>query len=241
MKREEKLADQYLKSLGYDSVVYEPEPNLPPDFLLDGRIAVEVRRLNQNEITPDGHRGLEETWIPFNMRFRTFLKSFGPPRTGETWFVTYHIQRPLTPWKELRNVLKQHLNEFLEHPTRRRAEIQVDDSLEISFYPASNPHPTVFVWGAGGDGDSGGFVVSEMLKNLRICVAEKTRVVAPHRHKYSEWWLLFLDFIGRGLGEYDQKMLLQHWNMEHDWDKIIIVSPQDPLSAYELNPSASSR
>ena len=237
MKREEQLAHQYLASLGYNCVAYEPEPNLPPDFLIDGRIAVEVRRLNQNEITETGHRGLEETWIPFNMRFRKFLKSFGPPRTGETWFVTY--QRPLTPWENLRPVLTGYLAEFLNHPVRGRVDIQVDDSLEISFYPACKPHPTVFVWGAGGDGDSGGFVVSEMLKNLRICVADKTKVVAPHRHKYPEWWLVFLDFIGWGLGEYDQKMLLQHWDMEHNWDKIIIVSPQNPLTAYELTAAIS--
>jgi len=239
MRREEELAYKYLVSLGYGSVIYEPEPNLPPDFLLEGRIAVEVRRLNQNEITPDGHRGLEETWIPFNTRFRKFVESFGPPRTGESWFVTYHIQRPLTPWRDLRPALMHYLNEFLEHPVPRRAHIEIDDSLEISFYPASNPHPTVFVWGAGGDGDSGGFVVSEMLKNLRICVAEKTQVVESHRHKYPEWWLVFIDYIGWVLDEIDRQTLREHWNMGHDWDKIIIVSPQNPLWAYELTSDAS--
>jgi len=241
MKREEELAHRYLVSLDLGSVVYEPEPNLPPDFLIDRRIAVEVRRLNQNEVTGDGHlKGLEETWIPFNMRFRKFLKSFGPPRTDETWFVTYRIQRPLTRWEELRPVLTRRLTEFLRHPVPRRAEIEIDDSLEISFYPASKAHPTVFVWGAGSDGDSGGFIVSEMLKNLRICVAEKTRVVAPHRHKYREWWLVFIDFIGRGLGDYDREMLLKHWDVQYHWDKIILVNPQDPLSAYELITAVSS-
>jgi hypothetical protein len=234
MKREEELAHQYLASLGYGSVLYEPEPNLPPDFLIDGHIAVEVRRLNQNEVTEQGHRGLEETWIPFNMRFRKLLKSFGPPQTGETWFVTYRIQRPLTPWDQLRPTLTYLLREFLDHPVRHRAEVEVDHSFEMSFYPASKVHPTVFIWGAGADGDSGGFTVHEMLKNLRICVADKTQVVAPHRHKYPEWWLVFLDFIGYGLIEYDQKMLRENWKMQHDWDKIIIVNPLNPLSAYEL-------
>jgi hypothetical protein len=83
MKREEKLAHQYLVSLGQGPVVYEPERNLPPDFLLNETIAVEVRRLNQNEITETGERhGLEETWIPFNVQFRKLLASFGPLEVG---------------------------------------------------------------------------------------------------------------------------------------------------------------
>lgn len=81
--------------------------------------------------------------------------------------------------------------------------------------------------------------MSEMLKNLRICVAEKTEVVAPHRHKYPEWWLVFIDYIGWVLDESDRQTLREHWKMEHDWDKIIIVSPQNPLSACELTAATS--
>jgi len=44
--------------------VYEPDGNTPPDFLVNGTIAVEVRRLNQNEIIESGHRGLEVTTFP---------------------------------------------------------------------------------------------------------------------------------------------------------------------------------
>jgi hypothetical protein len=54
MRWEEELAQHYLVSLGLGQVVYEPEPNLPPDFLINGTVAVEVRRLNQNEITAGG-------------------------------------------------------------------------------------------------------------------------------------------------------------------------------------------
>jgi hypothetical protein len=236
MRWEEELAQQYLVSLGLGQIIYEPETNLPPDFLIDGMVAVEVRRLNQNEITESGdRRGLGETHIPFTMRFKKLISSLGQPRNGISWFVTYRVQRPLTPWKSIRALVKECLLTFLENPLAE--PIQVDDSLEIRFYPASNPHPTAFVLGGGADGDSGGFVMHEMLKNLRLCVAEKTARIGPHRCKYPTWWLLLVDYIGYGLGEYDQQMLRKHWDVENDWDKIIIVSPLEPLSAYELRPT----
>ena len=60
MDHSEKVVFQYLKSRGFINIVYEPDGNIPPDFTIDGRNAVEVRRLNENEKTTTGHRGLEE-------------------------------------------------------------------------------------------------------------------------------------------------------------------------------------
>jgi hypothetical protein len=44
---DERIAGEYLHRLGMGTVAYEPDGQVPPDFLIDGRIAVEVRRLNQ--------------------------------------------------------------------------------------------------------------------------------------------------------------------------------------------------
>jgi hypothetical protein len=59
MDQSEKVAYQYLSSCGFRDIVYEPDGNIPPDFLVNDSVAVEVRRLNQNEQTPAGPRGLE--------------------------------------------------------------------------------------------------------------------------------------------------------------------------------------
>ena len=48
MKREEKIANDYFISVGFNKILYEPDGNIPPDFLLNDSIAVEVRRLNQH-------------------------------------------------------------------------------------------------------------------------------------------------------------------------------------------------
>ncbi len=47
MNRDERIVEGYLNSLNLGKAVYEPDGKVPPDFLVDGRIAIEVRRLNQ--------------------------------------------------------------------------------------------------------------------------------------------------------------------------------------------------
>ena len=76
MNREEKIAKVYLKSLGFKNVVFEPDGNIPPDFSIDGRIAVEVRRLNQNFFTKDEAQGLKEARIPLFRLLQSSLSEF---------------------------------------------------------------------------------------------------------------------------------------------------------------------
>jgi hypothetical protein len=56
-----RLDDKYR---GFNNVVFHPDGrNSPPDFLISGGIAVEVRRLNQNKESAGGARGLEVSAI----------------------------------------------------------------------------------------------------------------------------------------------------------------------------------
>jgi hypothetical protein len=64
MDASESLVRDFLLQRGYADIVYEPDGKVPPDFLIDGRIAVEVRRLNQSYETGSRMRGLEEDSIP---------------------------------------------------------------------------------------------------------------------------------------------------------------------------------
>ena len=48
MKWEEKKAHEYLKAIGSKEIKYEPDGNIPPDFVLDSKTAIEVRRLNKH-------------------------------------------------------------------------------------------------------------------------------------------------------------------------------------------------
>ncbi|MEK0338505.1 MAG: hypothetical protein QQN41_13835, partial [Nitrosopumilus sp.] len=60
MNRDEKIANNYLKQQDFSQIVYEPDGNISPDFLLDNSIAVEVRRLNQHQLVNGVYKPIEE-------------------------------------------------------------------------------------------------------------------------------------------------------------------------------------
>jgi hypothetical protein len=236
MDKSEEVANSYLVHLGFESIVFEPDGNVPPDFLVDARIAIEVRRLNQNELTDSGFQSLEEVAIPLQMRIGKLLASLDPPNLGASWFVHYSINRPLLPWNQLVSKLRGCLEAFRDDPRGEKpTSIHVDDCLEVRLLRAGDPHPTFFVSGGYSDDDSGGWVLAETQKNLRLCIEEKTLKIAPFRHKYREWWLVLIDRIGYGVPDCDRDLFREHLRLEHGWDRIVLVNPLNPRSAFELD------
>ena len=74
----------HLKHRGFTDVAYEPDGNVPPDFLVYGTIAIEVRRLNQNHFGESKAKGLEEVAIPLWNKIKTLLSSLGAPARGDS-------------------------------------------------------------------------------------------------------------------------------------------------------------
>jgi hypothetical protein len=235
LDQSETLAKEYLCHLGFEDIIYEPDGNIPPDFLVNKRIAVEVRQLNQNEITDSEYRGLEELAIPLSMRVRKLLASLGPADSGDSWFVCYTFKRPFLPWDQLQAVLRKELKAFREtRPAQSRTKIRINDHFQLDLIRATDAHPSLYVFGGYSDHDSGGWVLSETQKNLRICIKEKTQKIARFRKKYQEWWLILIDLIGYGVEDCDRTLFREHLAIDHEWNKVILLNPLDPQSAYEF-------
>ena len=90
------------------------------------------------------------------------------------------------------------------------------------------------MFGGYTDGDSGGFVLSELDRKIRICVAEKTKKISRARERYPHWWLVLVDRVGYGLSDSDREQLRQLVQLDHSWNKIILVNPLDATHGYEL-------
>ena len=223
----EQLAGEYLANQRIGDVVYEPDGNVPPDFLVGGRIAVEVRRLNQHEDTESGPRGLEETSIPIGQHIQRFIKTLGPSDPGESWFVFHTIRRPVPSWKRVQRFLRDHLTDFADQDSRTEVRYALDKGFKIRLFPASKPHSTFFVPAGSTDHDSGGWVLAELLENIPICIEDKTKKVSRFRDKYSLWWLLLVDYIGYGLNTVDRTQLRSLVDVSGTWDRIILVNPLD--------------
>ncbi len=227
----ERAALDYFTHLGFKVVLYEPEgKSKPPDFLLDGRIAAEVRRLNQNEIPSQPGmrpRGLEEVAIPIQKNIQRLLRSFGPPTAQVSWFVHLKYSRPVPGWRDIETALRRHLQFFRDDPIQTPVTIRLFDKFVVRICRAGPLFPYYFVMGGRFDRDAGGWLIPELERNLRICIDEKTAKVSAIRSKYPEWWLVLIDHINYGEQETIQ-------TPPHDWDKIVLIDPLSHTQALEL-------
>ena len=168
MNRDESIAETFLKSLGLGMVTYEPDGNIPPDFLLDNRIAVEVRRLNENVNVGGQMRGLESEDISVG---KVDLGASPPDATK--YYVKYGVKRPLGPYKQI----KRDVTDFLEQ-IRNGSAVSLSNyfvsGVSIEAIPAPHPgknqfRPAIFV-----DEDSGGIILELLKDNIEHCAAEKS-------------------------------------------------------------------
>jgi hypothetical protein len=243
MDDSERLVRDHLAHLGFERIVYQPDGNIPPDFLVDGKIAVEVRRLNENELAESGgFRGLETDRISTGRKFHALLRSFGPAKSGTSWFVGCKLKRPIPRWKEIEEDLRRKLEDFRDNEDRQKLSVlRITDGFEAHIvHQASSPHSTFFVFAGCNDRDMGGFVFGDTQWNLRLCVEDKLRRIACVRHKYPEWWLVFVDYIGLAIVESCDQELYRRLDIEHDLDRVILVCPLDPTRAFEVPRKSSA-
>ncbi len=81
----------------------------------------------------------------------------------------------------------------MKSPIGETAKWKIGDSFTLKVGRASKLHATFYVMGGQSDRESGGWLLEELEKNLRICIAEKTGKISAVRTNYPEWWLVFAD------------------------------------------------
>lgn len=231
MDSSETVASNHLAHLGFRKIAFEPEGrSKPPDFLVDGRIAVEVRRLNQNEsCSPPGTkpRGLEEVAIPVWKNVHRVLCSLGAPNNESSWYVSVRYSRPIPGQRQIEDSIRHHLAAFRDSPRQTPTSIQISDNFSVTLSSTGRRHKHCFVMGGVSDSDSGGWVIPELERNLKICIDHKTKKISGIRAKYPEWWLVLIDHINYGIEE------ALHVP-PHNWDKIVLISPLDHTQAFEV-------
>ena len=234
MDRTEAIVQKALQHMGFSNIVYEPNGNIPPDFLVNGQIAVEARRLNQNVISGNVRRGLEQDSIPLGRMVKRVAQSLGPPTQGKSWFLSYKYARPVESLKTLEPKIRKALQGFIASNSATRSTIKVSKNFWLEIDPAGKARPTFYVVAVVADQDSGGFLVAEVGKNLQLCIQEKTAKIAAHKAKYSEWWLMLPDYIGHALDSYDRDQFRKEISIQHSWDKVILIDPYDPSNVLKL-------
>lgn len=242
MKKDEQIALDFLKSLNIGMVEHEPDGNVTPDFVIDKRVAVEVRRLNMNYILSDGQKeGFENIVASAWLRIDRILKTMGPSIAGESWNVVMQFSRPLD-WKSLAPEINTQLNEFKFSDPRHDVTLKFGENFELDLMRSRRKLDHFFNLMGSANLDAGGAVMALVEKNLRLCVTEKEKTVTQHRHKYQKWWLVLINRVDLNMIAEDYQQFGRQFSppIEHNFEKIILVDPRDVGNWFELNKHSSN-
>jgi hypothetical protein len=234
--KDELIASRFLGSLQVGEVKHEPDGNVPPDFQVNGKIGVEVRRLNQNYLLPGGKKeGFEQITASAWLRMENLLKKFGPSVDGECWDVLIQFRRPLS-WKTLEADISSRLEEFALANHRDDASFHFGENFAIDLYRSRRDKGLFFYLMGSCPLDAGGAVMALVEQNLRLCVEEKERKVAPYRHKYDEWWLVLINRVDLHMEAEDYANFRASVvpPIPHSFDRIFFVDPRDHLHWFEF-------
>lgn len=236
MNRDENIARVYLESLCLGLVIHEPDGNRMPDFLIDGRIAVEVRRLNQHVEVDHGPEGLESVEAALVRFIDRLLPTLGPADHEGSWWVSYQFRRPLD-LRALKHDIPRALRSFAGRRANGAYRMHLQSNFGMDLQPATDAHDERFLFGAYNDYDAGGFVGAEIIRNATLCIAEKTAKLMPVRDRYPEWWLLLVDRIGPKLNASERNELPNHIDPS-PWDRVVLLDPDAPTRALSIRPRA---
>ncbi len=234
MNRDEQIAEAYLAELGLGKPDFEPDGNVPPDFLLQSRIAIEVRRLNKHSFGSGKPQGLEQAEIPLMKAANDVLREFDPRHDGFSFFVFVRFSRPVPSKKKLQQSMRHELQSFLAGSRERLNHRTISTGIEIDVIPTTTDHGRPFLIGGNSDDERGGWLLEDMEKNIQHCSDEKQLKIAHYRQNYPEWWLVLVDHIGYALDDFDRRNFKRDVTITHNWNKIVLVSPIDSGHAYEI-------
>ena len=169
MKFEEKIAKEYFEFKKYRNIEFEPIGNTPPDFLLNKKVAVEVRRLNKF------HLGIPLEKIDYNVipKIEKLIYSYGKDVEFEnTTIVHLYYSRPINYSNLLARKIENILGQYLKKKQSSKIFI-VSANLEIDFYQLNEKWDTPFEVGGIVDYDRGGLVFNDVLNSLKYIIKEK--------------------------------------------------------------------
>jgi len=199
MKAEEQTAEAWLCANYHDiQIEFEPDGSIPPDFLLGGSVAIEVRRLNETRIDPVNGRPVghneddNRLWGFLEKAFRRL------PLNGS---VQYLVHASLTDpaWMPLgKATAKDIRNAYQQLNGAAGVTDHQGFQLEWTIWNASTVTDPVILGGMDNQ-NSGGRMEQVYIDNLARLIAEKTsKVTANSAQVYENWWLVLVDYIFPG-------------------------------------------
>jgi hypothetical protein len=215
-------------------LVHEPDGNIAPDFLLDGRIAIEVRRLGEHApgLNPTP---LIQTGIPFQRRLRSIAATV-PRHEDRTLLMWVGYSRPLPSVRELEAGVGPFLERLAVVPEPAGMSRLVTPTVELKCLDVRRSASRQFTF-AWIDHNGWGTPIDVLRRNLGLCILDKLNKTAWVRNRYPVWWLLLVNELPFGADECER--LDDHeWSaLAAGWDDVIVIDWTDDYPAFELTRS----
>jgi hypothetical protein len=135
MNTDERLAKKHLQLSGHKDIIFEPDGNIPPDFLVDGYIAVEVTRLNVIFDDQGQIEGVEQKRIPLVKMIKGVLQGIVVENYNHSYYVMPWYQRPLGDINKIRKWLNSHLLKIVNEQPTELIELSFNRNLKFIVKP----------------------------------------------------------------------------------------------------------
>lgn len=223
MKPEEAVAEKFLKK-NYHDVIYEPDGNISPDFLIENSIAVEVRRLNEQYYDKDGNtNGLEETAIPLKNRIKKVFSNYNA-ETNNFW-VALRYERVDGKLDVSEKMIREAIDAFQKQNEMIPFKYKLSSNVSLKFVARSSKLSHKYKIGIESDQDGGGWVVGLYTEMIKHCIEEKEKKI---NQKYNRWWLLLVDHI-YCMDEDDKVDIVGNITKPSCFERIIVINHDGSL------------
>ena len=231
---DESHAKKWLEFQGYNDIC---RPSVePPDFVVEGRYAVEVRRLNR----PD-----DQQRIPLERAIENLLSKFGRTADGLTIGVSCSYRYPglLPDTQEVNEQVWTALRCVEARGPENWAEVlhcELECGIRLYFHPPIKSPPCCNMFelhGARVGPPQWGSPI-ELAEMIGLCIEEKSAKVRNKNrvHCYPHWWLLLVDYLlyVQAPNEAQLKMIRDALPSKQFWSKIIVISTENLGWFYKL-------
>jgi hypothetical protein len=220
MNKIEKIAEKYIKSLGFKNIVFEPLGfSTFPDFAINKNTCVEVRKLNRNYIN-EAEIEADNLYSKYKNKINRVLEKVKPD--SSTFYIDFIIQDNQGIIDE--EFLFKDLKEYLQTCDTNVNRHKINKNLTINLIPCSfdktkkfklNAVQIPFFW-----------VEEEYQKDIQYCIDDKQEKIDSLKNEliasyngFNTFWLVLVDYLfGDDLTEYNFNSL----NLK-DFSKVIVI------------------
>jgi adenylate kinase family enzyme len=215
---DEKITWSYLADSKFNNLEIEPNGNIPPDFSIDNKIGIEVRRLNKHF----NGEPLEKIEFGEVRKIENYILKHKSNKKSEIThpvFISY--SRPLK-FAKIKEQVKNALNHYEENKTEY-FEYNINENFTLVITKGNVRFGSDFEVMMWTDYYKGGFVINDLKNNIIHALKEKEEKVAKYLNEYNEWWLILVNHISTKIRNQELDIIKQEIPLSKIFNKIIIL------------------